>query len=110
MAYDRTSTGVPGLDDLIEGGFPANRVILVRGQTGTGKTTLITQFLMEGVTRAEPGVLVSVDQKPHHVVDDAAQFRWDVQDAAARGLLSLLDASPYFTAARGRNRLEARQV
>ena len=98
MGLERASSGLPGLDDLIEGGFPANRVILVRGQAGTGKTTLGLQFLMEGVERREPGVLVSVDQKPQHVIEEAAQFGWDLAGASARGMLSVLDASRYFSA------------
>jgi KaiC/GvpD/RAD55 family RecA-like ATPase len=110
MGLERASSGLPGLDDLIEGGFPANRVILVRGQAGTGKTTLGLQFLMEGVERREPGVLVSVDQKPQHVIEEAAQFGWDLAGASARGMLSVLDASRYFSAARGNGRLDARQV
>lgn len=110
MALERASTGLAGLDDLIEGGFPANRVILVRGQAGTGKTTLGLQFLMEGVERSEPGVLVSVDQKPQHVIEEAAQFGWDLAEASARGMLSVLDASRYFSAARDKGRFDPRQV
>jgi circadian clock protein KaiC len=110
MGLERASTGLAGLDDLIEGGFPANRVILVRGQAGSGKTTLGLQFLMEGVERGEPGVLVSVDQKPQHVIEEAAQFGWDLAEASARGMLSVLDASRYFSAARVKSRFDPRQV
>jgi circadian clock protein KaiC len=109
-SLERTSSGLAGLDDLIEGGFPTRRVILVRGQAGSGKTTLGLQFLMDGVERSEPGVLVSVDQKPQHVIDEAAQFGWDLAEASSRGMLSVLDASRYFSAARGNGRLDARQV
>src|SRR5918996_3925395 len=95
----RASSGVPGLDEMIDGGFPAHRAILIRGQIGTGKTTLATQFLVDGISRGEPGVLVSVDSKPRHVVEDAARFGWDLKGAASRRALAILDASPYFTAA-----------
>ena len=40
QALDRRSTGIEGLDDILHGGFPANRVYLVEGEPGTGKTTL----------------------------------------------------------------------
>lgn len=110
MSDARVSSGVPGLDETIDGGFPPGRTILVRGQIGTGKTTLGLQFLMEGMSRGEPGVMVSVDAKPRHVIEDATRFGWDLQDACARRSLGILDASPYFTAARRNQPLDARQV
>jgi circadian clock protein KaiC len=110
MADNRVSTGVPGLDRMIDGGFPAHRAILIRGQIGTGKTTMATQFLMDGIRQGEPGILVSVDSKPRHVVEDAARFGWDLQDAASRHMLVVLDASPYFTAARKNAMVDPRQV
>src|ERR1700733_10398628 len=48
------STGSHGLDDILGGGFDADRVYLVEGRPGTGKTTLALQFLLEGVRRGEP--------------------------------------------------------
>ncbi len=45
------STGNPGLDDILGGGFDADRVYLIEGRPGTGKTTLALQFLLEGVRR-----------------------------------------------------------
>ena len=43
--------GVPGLDAVLGGGLPANRLYLVQGDPGVGKTTLAMQFLMEGARR-----------------------------------------------------------
>jgi circadian clock protein KaiC len=107
----RASTGIPGLDASLEGGFPAGRSVLVCGGPGTGKTTLATQFLARGLADAEPGILVSVDQKPAHVIEDARRFGWDLDDAIRRGAFALLDAAPYFTASRdATKRLEARQL
>jgi circadian clock protein KaiC len=110
----RTSTGVRGLDALLEGGFPAHRAILVSGAPGTGKTTLALQFLAAGIQQGEAGVCVSVDQKPQHLLQDAARFGWDLDEAASKGLLTLLDASPFFTARRNKSRgsmpVDARNV
>lgn len=107
----RVGTGVPGLDALLAGGFPAGRSVLVCGGPGTGKTTMATQFLAEGLARGEPGVLVSVDQKPRHVLEDYGGFPWSLAEAVGRRQLALLDASPYFTVAGDpRRRLEARQL
>jgi circadian clock protein KaiC len=43
-----------GLDDILGGGFDADRVYLVEGRPDTGKTTLALQFLLEGVRQGEP--------------------------------------------------------
>ena len=110
----RTSTGVPGLDRLIDGGFPAGRAILLRGHCGTGKTMFGLQFLMNGLEHGESGALVSVDQKPEHVIADAEQFGWDLGGAISARKMALLDAAPFFTATRRRGwgppGVDARQV
>ena len=47
------STGVPGPDELLRRGLTADRMYLIQGDPGTGKTTLAMQFLMEGRQRGE---------------------------------------------------------
>lgn len=110
MSQTRVMTGIPGLDALTEGGFPRHRSILVCGDTGTGKTIFGLQFLVEGAGRGEPGVLVAVDEKPQHVLEDARRFGWDLDGARESRRVTLLDAAPFFTATRGRSGLDARQV
>lgn len=110
VAAARVPTGVPGLDELVGGGLPFHRTVLLYGDIGTGKTTFGLQFLMEGAKRGEAGVLVSVDEKPRHVLEDARRFGWDVDGAPDQRLVTVLDASPCFTALRGRNGLDARLV
>jgi len=102
-AAERASTGLAGLDALIEGGYPAHRTVLACGGAGTGKTTLGLQFLVAGIERSEPGAFVSVDEKPRHILADAARLEWDLPPAIDAGLLTLLDASPFFTSLRSRN-------
>jgi len=60
---DRCRTGIPGLDDILDGGFPRGRTILLKGECGTGKTIFGAQFLHNGVVKYnEPGVLVLLEQ------------------------------------------------
>ena len=53
---ERMPTGIPGLDDMIEGGLPIPSITLVAGDAGAGKTTLCTQFLCKGATHGEHGL------------------------------------------------------
>lgn len=97
---EKTTSGIPGLDPLIDGGFPAGRAVLVCGGAGTGKTTFGLQFLIDGLTQEQPGIFVSIDEKPRHLVADAHALGWDLNGPLSRGELLILDASPYFTATR----------
>ena len=60
----RLAMGVPGLDDMLGGGLPTGYSLLVAGPSGSGKTILATTFLVEGVRRGEPGVIVAFEQTP----------------------------------------------
>src|SRR4026207_95354 len=56
------STGIEGLDDVLRGGFPANRLYLIEGDPGVGKTTLALQFLLEGARLGEPGLYITLSE------------------------------------------------
>ena len=56
------STGIHGLDQLLVGGLVTNRMYLIEGNPGTGKTTLALQYLLEGVARGEPCLYVTLSE------------------------------------------------
>ena len=56
---ERIKTGIYGLDQLIEGGVRDNSAIVVVGSSGTGKTTFVMQFLMQGIENGEQGLYVT---------------------------------------------------
>ena len=62
---ERVKVGVAGLDQMLDGGLLAGSIALLQGAPGTGKTTLGMQFLNEGVTQDEAGLLVTFEQFPH---------------------------------------------
>jgi circadian clock protein KaiC len=55
-SIQRMPTGIPGLDEMIEGGLPVPSLTLVAGDVGSGKTTFCTQFLFKGAELGQPGL------------------------------------------------------
>jgi circadian clock protein KaiC len=56
------SSGIPGLDDILRGGFTRDRLYLVEGSPGSGKTTLALQFLVEGVKQGESVLYITLSE------------------------------------------------
>ena len=91
---ERTATGISGLDDLVGGGFPKGRAILVIGGPGTGKTIMCAQFLYKGIyEHEESGVFVSLDESKDHFYAEMKQFGWDFRKAEEEGKFSFIDAT-----------------
>jgi circadian clock protein KaiC len=101
MEKKRVSTGIPGLDPLIGGGFPSCKSYLVTGEPGTGKSIFCVQFVLNGLMNGEKAVYVAVDEKPADIVDEAATLGWDLLKFMEEKRLLILDASPYFTSRAG---------
>jgi circadian clock protein KaiC len=74
----RLSTGIRGLDEILGGGLPPNRLYLIQGDPGTGKTTLAMQFLMAGVARGEPGLYVALSETREELASIAAAHGWNL--------------------------------
>ena len=90
----RCPTGVPGLDELLEGGFPRHRSILLSGSSGSGKTTFAVQFLYKGITDYnEPGILICLEQDPKELKEDMLDYGFDLARAEREGKLIIIDAS-----------------
>jgi circadian clock protein KaiC len=84
----RLSTGVPGLDEILDGGLLTRQAYLVRGDTGTGKTTLGLHFLQEGVRQGEPVLLISLMRGEAEIRRHAASLGIALDEVA------VLDLSP----------------
>ncbi len=72
----RSSTGVDGLDEILEGGLPSNRLYLVQGDPGVGKTTLALQFLLEGIRLGEPCLYIALSETRHELEVVATSHGW----------------------------------
>ena len=89
---ERVPTGIEGLDEMIEGGFPRGRTVLLSGGCGTGKSIFGLQFLYRGaVDYNEPGVYVTVDERPELTRQDMLRFGWDIAALEEQGKLIMLD-------------------
>jgi len=91
---DQIPTGIKGLDEVLHGGLPKGRTILVVGSPGSGKTTFAMQFLASGAKSGEPGLYVSLDEKPDRVKSDLGSFNWNLEALEHDGKLTLIDATP----------------
>jgi circadian clock protein KaiC len=89
------SSGIKGLDHILDGGFAKGATVIVEGLPGTGKTTLGMQFLYHGaVHEGESGIYITFEELPEQIYSDMLQFGWDIRQLEAEGKLRVLCISP----------------
>ncbi|MEO5730540.1 MAG: ATPase domain-containing protein, partial [Byssovorax sp.] len=91
---ERFGTGTEGLDQLLGGGVPRASASIIQGGTGTGKTLLALQFLLEGTRRGEPGVFFSLEETQSQLHAIAGAYGWDLAALEAKGLLVIVYTAP----------------
>ncbi|MES2933164.1 MAG: ATPase domain-containing protein [Pseudomonadota bacterium] len=89
LSLDPISTGVPGLDNILGGGLTPQRLYLVEGNPGAGKTTFAMQFLLEGAKQNEKGLYITLSETVSELQAVAASHGWNLDQIA---LYELLDA------------------
>lgn len=77
---DRETTGIAGLDEILQGGLPANRLYVVEGDPGSGKTTFALQFLREGVRKGQRVLYVTLSETEEELHDVASSHGWALND------------------------------
>lgn len=82
-------TGIPGLDAILRGGLPADRLYLIKGNPGAGKTTLALQYLLEGVRRGEKSMYITLSETKEEIEAVAASHRWNLDKIAILELSAL---------------------
>ncbi len=93
MELERISTGVPGLDELIEGGLPRERITLITGAAGSGKTTLGMQFLHSGSTIVgENGLFITLEEETTDLVRDMSRYGWKLAQLAEQRKLAIVQS------------------
>jgi circadian clock protein KaiC len=76
---DRCATGVEGLDEVLGGGLPRNRLYLVQGDPGVGKTTVGLQFLLQGVKQGEPVLYITMSETKEELQGVADSHGFDLE-------------------------------
>ena len=74
----RVATGVPGLDEILGGGLTRDRIYLVEGTPGSGKTTLALQFLLKGRELNESGLYITLSETEAELRAAAASHGWSL--------------------------------
>src|SRR5512145_854286 len=82
----RIPIGVPGLDDVLDGGLVRDRLYLIEGDPGSGKTTIGLQFLLEGARRGEAGMYVALSETAQELAGVAASHGWSLDGVTVRQL------------------------
>ena len=79
-ASRQAPTGVAGLDDILSGGLRRGRLFLLEGEPGAGKTTIATQFLMDGAERGERGLYITLSETEIELREGAESHGWSLGD------------------------------
>jgi KaiC/GvpD/RAD55 family RecA-like ATPase len=85
-ATTRVTTGVPGLDELVNGGYFVASTTLVVGISGAGKSVMALQYIAEGARRGERSLMITLDEPPAQVLRNARSIGIDLQSFIDRGL------------------------
>jgi len=96
-AYDtttRVSSGIPGLDPLVNGGYFLGSTTVIAGISGVGKTVMGLQFIAEGARRGERSLLLSLDEQVPQLLRNATSIGIDLQKEIDRGIVQMQYDSP----------------
>jgi circadian clock protein KaiC len=78
-AFDRASpTGIAGLDEILRGGLPENRLYLLLGRPGVGKTTIALQYLLEGARTGEKALYIALSETREEIMSVARSHGWPI--------------------------------
>ncbi|MEK6820787.1 MAG: ATPase domain-containing protein [archaeon] len=86
----RVSTGVPGFDELIQGGIPEGASVLLGGGPGAGKTIFAMQYIYEGARQyEEPGLYVTLETGLRDITWNMESFSWDIKTLQDKNLMKI---------------------
>ncbi|RMF97252.1 MAG: hypothetical protein D6734_02555 [Candidatus Schekmanbacteria bacterium] len=88
-------SGIPGLDEIFQGGIPRENCLLAEGPAGSGKTTFGLQFIYNGATRYnENGLIITLEEKPAMLYRDAYNYGWNLKKLEKENKIKIIPTSP----------------
>ncbi len=90
----RVETGVPGLDELVEGGLRRGSINLVSGGCGSGKTIFCVQYVYHGAMIGENSVYITFEETPESLKANTRRFGWDLDVLEAEDKLRIVSLRP----------------
>jgi circadian clock protein KaiC len=84
-----SSTGIAGLDSILRGGLPADRLYLIKGNPGVGKTTMALQYLLAGAEAGEKVMYITLSETREEIEEVADSHGWDLSNVAVFELSAL---------------------
>jgi len=90
----RVTTGIPGLDEIVNGGYFLGSTTVLAGISGVGKSVMALHYMAEGARRGERSVLLSLDEQVPQIMRNAASIGIDLQPAIDSGMVRLYYDAP----------------
>lgn len=96
MNKELTKTGIPGLDEVLNGGMPRQAIATLSGPTGCGKSTFAMQFLMEGAIKyKEPGLYIAIEENRQSMLANLSVYGWNFEKLEKEKKFMFLDYPLY---------------
>jgi KaiC/GvpD/RAD55 family RecA-like ATPase len=93
---ERIKSGIPGFDELMEGGFEEGSINLLTGKTGTGKSIFSFQFIYNGaIEHGDVGLYITTEETGNNIKKQAERFGWDIKSAEKKGLIKIMAVDPF---------------
>ncbi|MFH0859884.1 MAG: ATPase domain-containing protein [Candidatus Altiarchaeota archaeon] len=101
---ERVKTAIPGVDEMIGGGFLEDSVVIVSGSPGIGKSNFAMQYLVNGAEKFnESGVYITVEDTPENIRLYGKQFGWDIEKLEKENKLAIV-AQPIYSEEKGKGK------
>ncbi|MBD3388083.1 MAG: AAA family ATPase [Candidatus Altiarchaeales archaeon] len=91
---EKVPTGIPGLDEMLEGGFKKNTNVLIVGGCGSGKSTMAMQFIYNGAKMGHPGVYVTFEEGAEEIRENMKGHGWDIKKMEDENKIRILAIEP----------------
>ena len=92
--FPRSKSGIPGYDELVDGGFHKGTVNTITGSSGTGKTVFAGQFINYGIKMGEKGMIITPSESAEYLKREMmSSFGWDFSNLEKEGKLAIVDVT-----------------